>query len=47
MRHKYINGVEFMEDLSLPALRDRVNGFCKDNDVLNVGLSASDRKSVV
>lgn len=42
MRHKYINGVEFMEDLSLPALRDRVNKFCKDNEVLNVGLSAAD-----
>ena len=42
MRHKYINGVEFMEDLSLPTLRDRVNKFCKDNEVLNVGLSAAD-----
>ena len=42
MRHKYINDVEFMEDLSLPALRDRVNKFCKNHEVLNVGLSAAD-----
>lgn len=42
MRHKYINAVEFMEDLSLPTLRDRVNKFCKDHEVLNVGLTAAD-----
>lgn len=42
MRHKYINAVEFMKDLSLPTLRDRVNVFCKDHEVLNVGLSATD-----
>ena len=42
MRHKYINDVEFMEDLLLPALRDRVNKFCKNHEVLNVGLSAAD-----
>ena len=42
MRHKYINDVEFMEDLSLPTLRDRVNKFCKNHEVLNVGLSAAD-----
>lgn len=42
MRHRYINAVEFMEDLSLPTLRDRVNAFCSNNEVLNVGLSAAD-----
>ena len=42
MRHKYMNAVEFMEDLSLPTLCDRANEFCKDHEVLNVGLTAAD-----